>query len=565
MQIDTTDTGPTVAATEFAFYDSSNIQATATFLGYLITDTIRNATGSIDSIHSKFLVMENTVDTSNNFDYMRQLYPPITDPNDGRGIIVQILTVVYKTTPVADSVVVTSPNGGESWDAGTQKAITWKTFGDIDSVIIEYSTGNGWMEIDSSYPNIGTYTWSVPDDESNAAKVRISSSSSVAFDESDAVFSILPLPSNDADLINLVVWTGELYPVFSPSVTSYVDTVDNSTTAILITPFASDPGASITVNGSPVNSGSVSQPIALVDGSNMVNVVVTAQDGITTKTYSIDVYRIPNTLTLISPNGGETWYVGSIKTITWVSTGDISEVKLDYSADGDSWHTIINPTENDSTHDWTIPNDTSTQVMVRIRTLDNSIADTCNAVFEITIEPVINVLLPAGGEVWGVGTVQELTWNSVGDITDVKIEYKSADTTWIEITSETSNDGSFNWTVPNYVSTDVTVRISSLDGSIIGESYAFEIEPATALSWKPNGFTFSIAGLGTIYSSNEVEIHTVRIIDLQGELVREIPVSAHHVIWDGKNRYGKDKTAGLYLIQFISDIKTETLKAVLAY
>jgi hypothetical protein len=55
----------------------------------------------------------------------------------------------------------------------------------------------------------------------------------------------------------------------------------------------SDPTATVKVNGRSVASGSPSQPISLSVGNNNINTVVTAQDGTTTKTYSVVVTRRP--------------------------------------------------------------------------------------------------------------------------------------------------------------------------------------------------------------------------------------------------------------------------------
>jgi hypothetical protein len=59
---------------------------------------------------------------------------------------------------------------------------------------------------------------------------------------------------------------------------------------VTVTPTASDPGASITVNGSAVTSGQASGAISLLVGSNTITTVVTAVDT-TTKTYIVIITR----------------------------------------------------------------------------------------------------------------------------------------------------------------------------------------------------------------------------------------------------------------------------------
>ena len=97
--------------------------------------------------------------------------------------------------------------------------------------------------------------------------------------------------SSNANLSNLVLSTGTLNPSFSPSVTSYTASVSNSTTSITVTPTVQEPNATVKVNGVSVPSGTPSGPISLNVGSNVINVVVTAQDGTTMRTYTVTVTR----------------------------------------------------------------------------------------------------------------------------------------------------------------------------------------------------------------------------------------------------------------------------------
>ncbi|WP_186395842.1 cadherin-like beta sandwich domain-containing protein [Stappia sp. TSB10GB4] len=98
-------------------------------------------------------------------------------------------------------------------------------------------------------------------------------------------------PSADATLANLTLSQGTLTPGFTSGTTSYTASVGNAVTSLTVTPTASDANASITVNSVTVASGNASGPIALDVGSNIITVVVTAEDGSTTETYTVDVTR----------------------------------------------------------------------------------------------------------------------------------------------------------------------------------------------------------------------------------------------------------------------------------
>ena len=93
-----------------------------------------------------------------------------------------------------------------------------------------------------------------------------------------------------ATLSNLTLSTGTLRPNVTPGTLNYHVGVANSVTSITLTPTVSIAGATVTVNGSAVTSGSASSAISLSQGTNSIPIVVTAQDG-TTLTYSVTVTR----------------------------------------------------------------------------------------------------------------------------------------------------------------------------------------------------------------------------------------------------------------------------------
>jgi hypothetical protein len=98
-------------------------------------------------------------------------------------------------------------------------------------------------------------------------------------------------PSSNADLSDLVLSSGTLEPPFASGTTAYTAEVVKSIAQITITPTASNLYAEIEVNGVVVASGNPSGTINLDFGDNLINIVVTAQDGTTTKTYAVIVRR----------------------------------------------------------------------------------------------------------------------------------------------------------------------------------------------------------------------------------------------------------------------------------
>jgi len=106
--------------------------------------------------------------------------------------------------------------------------------------------------------------------------------------------------SSNANLSGLKPGTGSISPVFSATTTAYTESVAGTVSSITITPTTAVSTSTVTVNGTAVPSGTASAPIALKVGSNVINTVVTAQNGTTTKTYTLTVTRVGSTNALLS-------------------------------------------------------------------------------------------------------------------------------------------------------------------------------------------------------------------------------------------------------------------------
>ena len=95
-------------------------------------------------------------------------------------------------------------------------------------------------------------------------------------------------PSNNANLAKLSVVGRSLSPPFASGTLSY-SIGDTAGATVSVIPTTADSSAYVHVNGVYVQSGAATSPISLMPGSNTVNVVVTAQDNVTTRSYKIAV------------------------------------------------------------------------------------------------------------------------------------------------------------------------------------------------------------------------------------------------------------------------------------
>lgn len=109
--------------------------------------------------------------------------------------------IVFSSTVFSASLQVTSPNGGESWVIGSQKAITWSKNGNFTKFnifILKDGQKLGFIKKNIS-PNATSYTWTVGDynkgklSVAGGYKIRIRgvTSSGTVRDTSDSAFSII--------------------------------------------------------------------------------------------------------------------------------------------------------------------------------------------------------------------------------------------------------------------------------------------------------------------------------------------------------------------------------------
>jgi hypothetical protein len=296
------------------------------------------------------------------------------------------------TFSAAGSLTVTSPNGGESWAAGSSHNVTWSSSGVSGNVKLDYSTdgGSNWIAINANTANDGSEPWTVPNTATSQARVRITAVDNSASDSSNANFAITGLAAS---------------------------------------------------------------------------------------------------LTVTSPNGGESWTVGSSHNITWNSSNMSGLVKLEYF-DGSVWSVISAGTTNDGSEPWTAPATPSSQARIRTTSVSApSVLDQSDSVFSVVAAatPSVTLTAPNGGENWGVGTTQNITWSSSNFAGSVKLEYSTnAGSTWTTIISSTANDGSEAWTIPNAPSDQALVRISAVGTAAQDVSNVFAISAPAGDAYEPD-------------------------------------------------------------------------------
>lgn len=237
--------------------------------------TVTHSVYSADPDYGGFNIPDLDVDITDNDS------PGISINQSGAAVVTEgggdyIYTMVLTTRPCADVEI--SISGGSqlgvdpgehtftpgNWDSPKTVRV-WALDDDVSEGDHSGSVSHSVYSADPGYDNydISAITVSIIDNDASA----------------------------NACLSGLVLSGGTLVPAFDPATTNYSLSVAHSVGSVSVTPTPADSNATVTVNGTPVAGGHVSPSISLNVGANPIIAVVTAQDGITTKTYTITVNR----------------------------------------------------------------------------------------------------------------------------------------------------------------------------------------------------------------------------------------------------------------------------------
>jgi hypothetical protein len=148
-------------------------------------------------------------------------------------------------------------------------------------------------------------------------------------------------PIDNANLSALTLSSGTLSPVFASGTTSYSASVGNATSSITVTPTKADANATVTVNGA-----SPSTPVALNVGANVISLLVTAQDGTTTKTYTVTITRAAVLPSVNSPTSSAITATSATLggNVTFDGGGTISERGVVYAVTATNGNPLIGGT-----------------------------------------------------------------------------------------------------------------------------------------------------------------------------------------------------------------------------
>jgi len=144
-----------------------------------------------------------------------------------------------------------------------------------------------------------------------------------------------------------------------------------------------------------------------------------------------------------------------------------------------------------------------------------------NADFTIARTPAVTVTSPANGASWLSGTVRQIAWShnlGLGGL--VRIE-RSVDggATWAVIADRVASTGAttgvFDWVVSNTNTTSARIRVTGLNGRIIGASGSYTIQqPKIALTVSTASANWTIGKPKAITWTHNLPVGTTMTVQI---------------------------------------------------
>ncbi len=226
---------------------------------------------------------------------------------------------------------------------------------------------------------------------------------------------------------------------------------------------------------------------------------------------------VVKSIQVISPNGGEQWEVGTVKRVSWVSTG-YDKVRINVDCEGYSSGAIMDVPSGATggsygytvPANWTNQNQCKVQVSENVNTLLNGVSsvnyDMSDGYFSI-IYPVVKVVSPNGAEQWEIRKTYTVSWllnnqslspSCAADLYQSGIDYP------IKNLIASYSSSSYSWQVPDDLTVGqykITVRCNSVDGfmtySDSSDNYFSIIAPVNT-TWDVS-IKFDKANVGSFY------------------------------------------------------------------
>lgn len=179
-------------------------------------------------------------------------------------------------------------------------------------------------------------------------------------------------------------------------------------------------------------------------------------------------------ITLLNPNGGQSFGEGDSVSITWTTlnyNGTIS-VSLSRTGPGGVFESLVSATSNDGQFSWIANGSPTTQARVKV-VLDALPAtnDVSDASFTIA-DRDISIFTPSNSDSVSIGSILDIQWTAINVPGNVRIELQRIPSigSWELITSSSPNTGFYGWATTGPVTDSAQVRVLVASAPTVGDT-----------------------------------------------------------------------------------------------
>jgi len=419
-------------------------------------------------------------------------------------------------------LVVTAPNGGESWVTGVPYDVTWTSSGAVsDNLAIELYDQSGTRKVSTlatNVPNTGIYTTVIGDRTGSDCRIRIYDLDDPTIEDwSDADFELthnfrMTVPYGGelwyAALTNTVMWESPGPAVYHCG--SHIQLW-----------FSGDAGtnwgqaiALVTTNQIGRNAFRWRTPPndpRLISETAMMAVTTPTPDPLAPTTYRADFSDGIFTnagFAVTYPSDGDSATIGGTTTVEWVAAGAGGGGVFIDLFDGVRWARVaegVPCVAGANSCDLSVPVTAETSnALVRVTAHDDALVSGTSARFTLAERAAIEILSPRGGHLvdrdrWQIDTTHVVQWTSsgAGDSVDVEYSIDPTRTEWSPIamgwSNVNSNGGSVYtnaappWFILGPPTSNVIVRVRSVaNPGVVAVTEPFSFSGVQVV--EPNGW-----------------------------------------------------------------------------
>jgi len=441
-------------------------------------------------------------------------------------LLFSVMSLTSENTKASSSsIIVTFPSYEDTLYNEEGYYIRWSSQNTSNYVDIElYKNGRLKYVIAYSAQDDGSFYWYIPDSFSGSGySIKIIDSNNKSCYGFSGLFSISYQYISITSPTSSDVWyKGETYSI------KWDAQLQSSKVEIQL---LYNTGTYISIDDDVQNSGSYKWKVYKYLSPGYYNLKIVSKSNGNyydiTSSFRIDEYPID----VISPANDSNFRSGEVYPIKW--TGGVTDGNVTIMLyKGEKYYKYIDSTKNDGIYNWVVPESCPTGDDYKIKIESPYYVENYDysSYFSITRQ-FITVVTPYTNNTWYKNKSYRIYWNheNAGNFVNIKL-YRN-NTFLYTITSNTTNNGKYQWDIPNNLTSDSTYQIkitSLLNNNIYGFSRSFIIDDQYIIIQSPRyndtwyrGLAYNISWTSKNIGEN-VSIELCRLSPKQGN---NIPIS----------------------------------------